>query len=95
MKKESQHDQCQHHEHCQHQQQNNKMMNAQIKQNNTLQNLARMIKLEDRKHKVETMLMRDLRELFESNGARNLFSLHNVNPLLNERTLFLSKAIRL
>lgn len=70
-------------------------MNAQIKQNNTLQNLARMIKLEDRKHKVETMLMRDLRELFESNGARNLFSLHNVNPLLNERTLFLSKAIRL
>ena len=54
-----------------------------------------MIKLEDRKRKVETMLMRDLRELFESNGARNLFSLHNVNPLLNERTLFLSKAIRL
>jgi len=44
---------------------------------------------------VEAKVLRDLRELFESNGARNLHNLHCIAPIPAERTIFLSKAIRL
>ena len=56
-------------------------MNTHIKRTNKLDLLAKRIKYEERKQKVETMLMRDFRELFESNGARNMIYLHNIAPL--------------
>ncbi len=37
--------------------------------------------------------MNDLREIFESNGARELTNLPVISPIPNERTIFLSKAI--
>ena len=56
-------------------------MNNHIRRDNKLDFLAKRIKYEETKQKVETMLIRDLRELFESNGARNMIYLHNIAPL--------------
>lgn len=44
---------------------------------------------------VEAKVLRDLRELFETNGARNLHNLPCIAPIPTEKTIFLSKAIRL
>ena len=44
---------------------------------------------------VEANVIKDLRELFESNGASDMHNLHVVAPILSERSIFLSKAIRL
>lgn len=47
------------------------------------------------REKIEIGVMRDLRKLFESNGARNIINLPCISPVPSERTIFLSKAIRL
>ena len=58
----------------------------------TLQNYLRK---EKQLEEVEAKVVRDFRKLFESNGARPLLNLPTVSPVPTERTIFLSKAIRL
>ena len=45
--------------------------------------------------KIQRQIVSDLHKLFESNGASNLTNLPQISPIANERTIFLSKAIRL
>ena len=57
--------------------------------------LQKYIEREAFREKVETGVISDLRKLFDSNGSRNLNNLPVISPIQNERTIFLSKAIRL
>lgn len=45
--------------------------------------------------KIQRKIVSDLHKLFESNGASNLTNLPVVAPIPNERTIFLSKPMRL
>ena len=57
--------------------------------------LQKHIEEEDQRQKTENVIITDLRRLFEFNGGHSLINLPTVAPMPCERTLFLSKAIRL
>ena len=57
--------------------------------------LERYVEKDQLREKVETIFIYQVRDLLETNGARNLTNLSSISPLPNERTIFLSKAIRL
>lgn len=57
--------------------------------------IENILERKKRHENIETKVLRELRALFEQNGARNLHNLQTVSPIIPERTIFLSKAIRL
>ena len=57
--------------------------------------MAKYLEREAIKTQIETGIIRELRQLFENNGAHDLINLSCIAPIPNERTIFLSKPIRL
>ena len=57
--------------------------------------MGKYLERESIKSKIEMGIIRDLRQLFENNGAHDLINLSCISPIPNERTVFLSKPIRL
>lgn len=72
-----------------------KSMNNQIRISKQIEQLKLKIAAEAHRRQLESVLVMDIRELFECNGARNLVNLHTIAPISNEKTIFLSRAIRL